>query len=160
MIFSIEINAIAGNYFDSNDGWVVMISLLAFVQTFTYSQLDTLLSYVACLAYTFPRTYYWITDPSRWLRFNLYLLMTFIIMCIFSRAFHQRERDHFVKMKNQKQLLMLFSNLIKVYHDGIVISTSEDVILYNKQMTKIFGTGPCLNEEVEDGGNGVQDITE
>ena len=55
---------------------------------------------------------------------------------------------------------MLFSNLIKVYHDGIVISTSEDVILYNKSMTKIFGTGPSLNEGVEDEKNGEQDITE
>lgn len=88
IIFSIEINAIAGNYFDSVDGWVVMISLLAFVQTFTYSQLDTLLSYVVCLTYVFPRTFYWITDNSRWLRFNMYLMMTFIIMYIFSRAFH------------------------------------------------------------------------
>jgi hypothetical protein len=86
IIFSIEINAIAGNYFDSVDGWVVMISLLAFVQTFTYSQLDTLLSYVVCLTYTFPRTYYWIDDSSRWLRFNMYMTMTFIIMYIFSRA--------------------------------------------------------------------------
>ena len=86
IIFSIEINAIAGNYFDSVDGWVVMISILAFVQTFTYSQLDTLLSYVVCLTYTFPRTYYWIDDSSRWLRFNMYMTMTFIIMYIFSRA--------------------------------------------------------------------------
>jgi hypothetical protein len=86
IIFSIEINAIAGNYFDSVDGWVVMISLLAFVQTFTYSQLDTLLSYVVCLTYTFPRTYYWIDDSSRWLKFNMYMTMTFIIMYIFSRA--------------------------------------------------------------------------
>ena len=86
IIFSIEINAIAGNYFDSVDGWVVMISLLAFVHTFTYSQLDTLLSYVVCLTYTFPRTYYWIDDSSRWLRFNMYMTMTFIIMYIFSRA--------------------------------------------------------------------------
>ena len=86
IIFSIEINAIAGNYFDSVDGWVVMISLLAFVQTFTYSQLDTLLSYVVCLTYTFPRTYYWIDDRSRWLKFNMYMTMTFIIMYIFSRA--------------------------------------------------------------------------
>jgi hypothetical protein len=86
IIFSIEINAIAGNYFDSVDGWVVMISLLAFVQTFTYSQLDTLLSYVVCLTYTFPRTYYWIDDSSRWLKFNMYMTMTFIIMYIFSQA--------------------------------------------------------------------------
>ncbi len=100
IIFSIEINAIAGNYFDSVDGWVVMISLLAFVQTFTYSQLDTLLSYVVCLTYTFPRTYYWIDDSSRWLKFNMYMTMTFIIMYIFSRAYHQRERDRFIKMKN------------------------------------------------------------
>lgn len=56
---------------------------------------------------------------------------------------------------------MLFSNLIKVYHDGIVISTSEDVILYNKQTTKIFGTGPSssLNNEVPAGANNeVADI--
>jgi len=27
-------------------------------------------------------------------------------------------------------------------------------------MTKIFGTGPSLNDAVQDGGNGVEDITE
>ena len=53
---------------------------------------------------------------------------------------------------------MLFSNLIKVYHDGIVISTSENVILYNKQMSKIFGTGSSLNMGFDDVPEG--DITE
>lgn len=51
-------------------------------------------------------------------------------------------------MKNQKQLLILFSNLIKVYHDGIVISTSDNVILYNKQTTEIFGTKSTTNQGV------------
>ncbi len=100
MIFSIEINAIGGNYVDSSDGWSVIVSIMAFVQTFTYSQLDTLLSYVISIVYSFVRTFYWISDNTRWLRFNIYLIMTFIIMLIFSRAYHQRERDRFVKMKN------------------------------------------------------------
>lgn len=88
MIFSIEINVISGNYVDSVDGWVVMVSMMAFVQTFTYSQLDTVISYVICLVYTFARTFFWITDHSRWMKFNIYLIMTYIIMLIFSRAFH------------------------------------------------------------------------
>jgi transcriptional regulator with PAS, ATPase and Fis domain len=41
-------------------------------------------------------------------------------------------------MKNQKQLLSLFHNLIKLYHDGIVISTNDNIVLYNKQTAKIF----------------------
>ena len=88
MVFSIEINAIAGNYVESSDGWVVLISMLAFVQTFTYSQLDTLFSYIVCVIYTLPRTYFWISDRSRWLRFNIYFLITYVIMLIFSRAYH------------------------------------------------------------------------
>ena len=41
-------------------------------------------------------------------------------------------------MKNQKQLLSLFHNLIKLYHDGIVISTNDNIVLYNKQTAQIF----------------------
>ncbi len=51
-----------------------------------------------------------------------------------------------MKMKNLKQLITLFSNLIKVYHDGIIISSGENIILHNKQTASIFGTVASSNE--------------
>jgi hypothetical protein len=44
----------------------------------------------------------------------------------------------FSKMKGQKQLLGLFYNLIKIYHDGILISSNDNIILYNKEISRIF----------------------
>lgn len=34
----------------------------------------------------------------------------------------------------------MFHNLIKVYHDGIVISTNDSIVLFNKQTADIFKT--------------------
>jgi hypothetical protein len=116
----------------------MVIGILSTLITFTYSQLDSLLSYLMCMIYLPWRTYYWIDNSFRHIKFNLYFGITFVVMYLFSRAYHQRERETFCKMKNQKQLLSLFHNLIKLYHDGIVISTNDNIVLYNKQTAQIF----------------------
>jgi hypothetical protein len=51
-----------------------------------------------------------------------------------------------MKMKNQKELITMFSNLIKVNHDGIIISSGENILLLNKQTSTIFGTDPLKSD--------------
>lgn len=102
MVFAIEINIIQGNYIESSDGWTIIMAIMAMLNSCTYSQLDTLIIYIVSLGYSFIRTYFWVPDKSRWLKFNVYLTVGFVIMYIYSRAFHQKEREKFCKMKNQK----------------------------------------------------------
>ena len=116
----------------------MIIGILSTLVTFTYSQLDCLITYILCMIYMVIRTMYWIEQRFRHIKFNIYFSLTFAVLYLFSRAYHQRERENFCKMKNQKQLLSLFHNLIKLYHDGIVISTNDNIVLYNKQTAQIF----------------------
>ncbi|CDW80514.1 sensor kinase [Stylonychia lemnae] len=79
-----------------------------------------------------------IADPFRYARFNIFLLTTLGIVYIFSRATHFREREKFEQAKKQKQLLKLFHNLIRVYHDGILITKKENIVYSNTALRQIF----------------------
>lgn len=138
LVFMIEINVFAEDSFEEKDGWSVVIALFAMLSTFSYSQSELLLVYGICLAYLLIRTFYWIPNLKRYVKFNLYFLMAIAILYYFSRQYHSRERMHFNKSKNQQQLLSLFHKLIRVYHDGIIISTKDDIVLYNEQIANIF----------------------
>lgn len=35
-------------------------------------------------------------------------------------------------------MLKLFHNLIKVYHDGIIITKNDQIVFYNKEVNNIF----------------------
>ena len=66
------------------------------------------------------------------------MLTTLGIVYIFSRATHTKEREKFEQGKKQKQLLKLFHNLIRVYHDGILITQKEEIVYNNKAIKEIF----------------------
>ena len=46
-------------------------------------------------------------------------------------------------------MLKLFHNLIKVYHDGIVITKNDQIVFYNKEVNNIFNI-PQDNTTYED----------
>jgi hypothetical protein len=88
VFFCLEGNIISGKYIESSDGWTIIISMMAFLQTFTYSQLDSIFVFIICLIYSFTRSYFWIDSSFRWMKFNIYLVASYFTMIIFSRAFH------------------------------------------------------------------------
>ena len=56
------------------------------------------------------------------LRFASFFIIGYICLYIFSRIFQQRERDHFKQKKDMKQILELFHSLLRVFHDGILLT--------------------------------------
>jgi hypothetical protein len=51
-----------------------------------------------------------------------YGTVAIMFIYFFARAFNQRDRENFVFSRKQKHLLEMFKNLIKVNHDGIIIT--------------------------------------
>ncbi|CDW85931.1 sensor kinase [Stylonychia lemnae] len=136
---SIIESAILGNPLQAQvDGFIVISATLVSVAFISYDQRSILLAYIFIFAYSMWRTYDWIADPFRYARFNIFLITTLGIVYIFSRATHLREREKFEQAKKQKQLLKLFHNLIRVYHDGILITKQEEIVYSNKAMRQIF----------------------
>jgi hypothetical protein len=41
-------------------------------------------------------------------------------------------------VKQQKQLLSLFDNLIRSHHDGILITSKSQILLHNTRVSQIF----------------------
>ena len=102
IVFTFELTILSQTSHDAQDGWLIIIGILSTLTTFTYSQLDSLVTFIICIIYIISRTKYWIPDTFSHIKFNIYFSLTFVIMYVFSRAYHQRERDKFCKMKNQK----------------------------------------------------------
>lgn len=138
MIFSIELNVLIGSAFEEQDGWCIIIALMTLLSFFICSKSQQILVYVVCLIYNGARTYFWVVTFGRYIRYNAYMALTFIVVYLFSRMFHQSVREKFIKIKNQHQLLRLFNKLMKAYHEGIILSSNSDIILFNKQTSKIF----------------------
>lgn len=59
-------------------------------------------------------------------------------MVFLSRHIAGRERLRFEKTRNQKILVEMFNNLLKVFHDGIIISGDEKILYRNEKIFDIF----------------------
>lgn len=70
--------------------------------------------------------------------FNICMLLGFLFMCIFSRAYSQRERRRFKEEKQQSLILQMFAGLVKNHHDGILVTVENRVILHNTRINQIF----------------------
>ena len=126
-----------------------MVSL-AFI---SYNQQSLIISYIIIIIYSFGRSYHWINDNFRYARFNIFVITMLIVIYIFSRASHKRERKIFEQSNKQKQLLKLFYNLIRVYHDGILITHKEDILYSNKAIDKIFNESHSYSQSGENDDN-------
>eukprot|EP00347_Sterkiella_histriomuscorum_P015384 403357221 len=120
------------------DGYIIVPAIMVSAAYASYDQRTTLLSYLFITIYNFIRTYNWINENFRYARFNIYVVITLGIVYTFSRFSQKLDREKFEQNKNQKQLLQLFHNLIKVYHDGIVITQEKDIVYNNKAIPNIF----------------------
>lgn len=111
----------------------------------SYNQISLIVIYMGLAAYSFLRTYFHYvgihnTSQARSdnIRFILYLFVALVFIYCFSRAFNDRERRRYIESKKQRQLLQLFESLIKSHHDGILITSGENILFHNSKVKKIF----------------------
>lgn len=127
--------------FETPDGVLSAIAIVACLSTINHAQLSLLLSYAISCLYSLIRTYYWIggSDLIRYFKFNITVILAFIMMYAFSRTVHQTQRINFIQMKNQSLLLNVFSDLIGSFHDGLMISgTGSEILYHNTKIASIF----------------------
>lgn len=60
-------------------------------------------------------------DNFRHARYNVNWGFCFCVLYMFSRRLARLSRERFERDKSQKLTLNLFFNLMKVFHDGIII---------------------------------------
>lgn len=97
-IMLIEVNQLSTTSSSRMDGWIISVSAFSMISTMHYSQIDSFLVYIFNSVYNLIRTYNWLKDSlAVYIRFNIFFMFTFAVIYFFSRAIHQRERDHFSK---------------------------------------------------------------
>jgi hypothetical protein len=104
------------------DGDGCLISVLASISMLSYNQTSQFIAYVICFIYYAFRFYDYIPEVIRYVRVLGYGTVSLMFIYFFARAFNQRDRENFVSSRKQRQLLEMFKNLIKVNHDGIIIT--------------------------------------
>ena len=80
------------------------------------------MAYFIAILYYGIRFYTYVPDFLRYVRVLGYGTVAIMFIYFFARAFNQRDRENFVFSRKQKHLLEMFKNLIKVNHDGIIIT--------------------------------------
>ena len=123
--------------FKTPEGVLLALVMVACLSTITHSQRDLLFSYLICCTYSLVRSYFWIGQANliKYFKFNISVIIAYIMIYVFSRAVHQIQRVNFIQQKNQSLLLSVFSDLIGSFHDGLMISGKGSQILYHN--TKI-----------------------
>ncbi|TNV84917.1 hypothetical protein FGO68_gene13998 [Halteria grandinella] len=72
------------------------------------------------------------------IRYTLSVFVGFVYLSMFTRKFNQRERVNFMQSKRQRQLIELFQSLLKHHHDGIIITSAENILLHNEKIVNIM----------------------
>ncbi|TNV82855.1 hypothetical protein FGO68_gene13706 [Halteria grandinella] len=147
VVLSVELNMILQVRFDQQDGWCLIISLLALLSCITYCKAEQLIMYIALLTYNMARTYHWLPTLTRYAKFNMYLTLAYLILYIFSRTYMRLVRDRFVHKKNQEQVLNLFQNLLRAYKDGIMLTSGDEIIMFNRAVGDLFADESILEEQ-------------
>lgn len=114
------------------------MAILASLTVVSYNHALTFFTYMGLIVYSLLRSYFWIDDKFRWLRFNLYLASSLILLYVYSRSQHRQVREKFQLVKEQDHSLNLFQSLIKVHHDGLIMTRNEKVVYSNKRVQSIF----------------------
>ncbi|CDW89729.1 UNKNOWN [Stylonychia lemnae] len=149
-ICMIEGVILANNNLVMVDGMIATFAVLSSLAFMSYNQVHLCIAYIFMFGYTLSRTYFWIDDGFRFYRFNAYFFVSLVMVYIYSRVNHQRDRQRFQQEKNEKQLLKLFHDLIKIYHDGIIITRGDEVVYKNKAIISVFDLNKKLNKKEQD----------
>ena len=132
----------------------VIMALLGSLSVLSYCQRELFLAYSIGYVYTLARTYFIfpLNDAERgpitfwfsYIRSNVFIFMSLAVQYTFSRKYHQHEREQFKEKNNQQQLLSMFHNLLRMFHDGIILTTESNgsptagILYRNNRLEKIF----------------------
>jgi hypothetical protein len=100
-----------------------------------------ILSYVLSWIYIVVRSHS-VVELYMWIRISAYFIVIFAISFILARVYTQMQREAFRQKLQMKQMSQLFLSLVRVFHDGIIISHNEDIIFKNKQVNRTFDLDP------------------
>lgn len=150
IVSSFEISMLANEGLSFFDSIVLCLSLIAFISHTSYKQSHLVFCYLSSMAYASVRTFFHMPERVFLGNYCRFLVLFGISLAIFSfsaRKSIQISRDKFIQMEQQAQTLKLFNNLIKLYHDGLIITNNEDILFYNEQVGSIFNvTSPAKDE--------------
>jgi hypothetical protein len=88
---------------------------------------------------------------GNYIRFNMLFAISLILFLLSARKNIQISRDKFIQMEQQAKTLQLFNNLIKLFHDGLIITNNEDILFYNEQVSSIFKVESPSQDKCEHG---------
>ena len=121
-----------------------IFALLGTYSIISYDQGSLLGTYLMMQIYQITRHYFeYIRNGDQAvtltaMRFTVSTMLAFLFIFIFSRGFNSRERTRFIQEKQQKQLLQLFNTLIRSHHDGILITSGNQILLVNDKVNTIL----------------------
>ena len=127
---------------DIDDSEIVYIAILALVTSISLlgsCQISLLTSYLICTCYIFIRMFFvYQGDNDYPIRFSTYYLIALTMVFIIARVYVQRQREMFRQKLQIKQVSKLFQSLVRVYHDGILLTHDSKLVYSNKQLSQIF----------------------
>lgn len=124
---------------DDVDTLVVLLMIIHSLAYVSYCQRTMLVVHATLLIYLVARMYsHYEGAFDRWIRFSIFYILAIGSTNLFSRKRQQRERDFFIQKRARTQILGMFSSLLRVFHDGIILSDEEKIIMHNRQSEAIF----------------------
>lgn len=123
--------------------FIVMLSIVTFLALIARCQKCLLISYTITYTYIVIRFYFYYTgDILNWLRFCAYYLISLVSIFWLSRIVNHIRRSIFKKTHQARQMFKLFYSLLRVFHDGIILTHEDDIVFQNKRIAKIAETDP------------------
>ncbi len=101
---------------------------------------------------------YEVQNLYEWIRTSVYFIIIFSICYVFSRLYTQQQREAFKQKLQLRQMSQLFLGLVRVFHDGIIISHNEEIIFKNSKIGKTFDIKSGEGESSFDNCNNLMDI--
>ena len=121
---------------DEYETYSIVLSMLYFVTLIlvSYNQLELMIACLIGLVYSSLRSYFWVGLKS-WLTLFLSSIFFLVIGVIISRLNVRKERTHYFNLQYQSSVINMLHNIIKAFHDGIIILEGPEIIYYNQQST-------------------------
>jgi hypothetical protein len=69
---------------------------------------------------------------------SVYFFMTLVAIFAFQRYKLQIRREIFLQKCDTEEILELFHKLMRVYHDGIIVTHNKEIVFKNKQFSDLL----------------------
>jgi hypothetical protein len=136
-IFLLEIFARYSSY-KTFEAMTAIFPIVAVYSQGNYNHLHAFFAYTICLVFNIVRTYFWLDNLTRYLRFNTFALAGFVLVYILSRSSQKVIREKFKQSWCQGQSLNLLDSFVSFYHDGLIITSKDHIMYFNNQAFSIF----------------------